>query len=365
MLAVPSLHGGGAERLMVHLANHLDRERFAPTLALGARRGPYLGDVRDDVPIHVLGAERARRAVPAMVRALRTIAPDVVLSSVGFNFAVALARPFVSGRLGVIFREGNSASAFLADVARTSRARATLYRAVYRLLYRRADRIVCQSDFMLGDLAKNFGIAPARMTRIYNAVDVDAIHARCVEPVVYPGRGPHIVTAGKLEYQKGYDVLLPAMARVLRAYPDATLSILGEGGERAALGALAARLGIDRAVRFLGFQGNPFPYFKGADLFVLASRYEGFANVITEAMACGTPVVATDCPGASREVIEPGVTGWLAGNEDAESLAAAIDTALGALDHVDRKHVAQVCEQRFSVDRITASYAAEIERCAA
>lgn len=365
MLAVPSLHGGGAERVMVHLANHLDRARFAPMLALGARRGPYLADVRPDVRIHVLGAERARAAVPAMVRAVWALKPDVVLSTIGFNFAVALARPFLPRRLGVIFREGNSASAFLADVERTSPARAALYRAIYRILYARADRIVCQSDFMLADLAAHLRIPATRMTRIYNAVDIDAIRARCAEPVVYPGRGPHVVTAGKLEYQKGYDVLIPAFARVLRASPDATLTILGEGTERGALDALVRRLGLGHAVRFLGFQPNPFPYFMAADMFVSSSRYEGFANVITEAMACGTPVVATECPGPSREVIDEGATGWLARNEDVDSLAATMTAALAELAQVDRKHVALTCEHRFSVTRIAACYEEEIARCAA
>src|SRR5205085_5185521 len=104
--------------------------------------------------------------------------------------------------------------------------------------------------------------------------------ARCTEPHVYEGRGPHLVTAGKLEYQKGYDLLIPAFARVLRSHPDATLTILGEGADRETLGALASRLRVDHAVRFLGFQRNPFPYFMAADLFISSSRYEGFANVI-------------------------------------------------------------------------------------
>jgi glycosyltransferase involved in cell wall biosynthesis len=365
MIVLPSLHGGGAERVMVHLANHLDRERYEPVLALGAVRGPYVRDVRPDVPIHALGAERARAAVPGVVRTVWRVRPDVVLSTVGLNFALALARPFLPRRLGVIFREGNSTSAFLADVSRKSPGRAALYRAMYRILYARADRIVCQSDGMLADLATRLRVPVARMTRIHNPVDLDAIRARLSEPVVYPGRGPHLVTAGKLEYQKGYDLLIPAFARVRVSRPAATLTILGDGTERAALQATAGRLGLGSAVTFLGFQDNPYPFFKAADVFVSSSRYEGFANVITEAMACGTPVVATDCPGASRELIEPGVTGWLASTEDAASLAEAIETAVDALDHVDRKAIERACERRFSVDRITGCYEAEIARCAA
>jgi glycosyltransferase involved in cell wall biosynthesis len=366
MLLVPSLHGGGAERVMVHIANHLDRARYEPVLVLGAVHGPYLADVRADVGIHGLGgATRARTAVPWVIRAVRTLRPGVVLSTVGLNFAVALARPFLPRKLGVIFREGNSTSAFLSDVARTSRGRAALYRAIYRTLYARADRIVCQSDFMLNDLATQLRLPVARMIRIHNPVDVEAIRVRVAEPIVYRGRGPHLVTAGKLEHQKGYDVLLPAFARVLALHPGATLTILGEGTERAALEAATASLGISAAVRFLGFQANPFPYFQAADLFVSSSRYEGFANVITEAMACGTPVVATECPGASREVIEPGVTGWLARTEDVASLADAMAAGIAALAHVDRKAIELACERRFSVTRITAAYEAEIDRCAA
>src|SRR4051794_37125982 len=122
LFVLHSLIGGGAERVVVQLVNGLDRARFAPVLALGRAEGPYLGDVRADVPLHVLGADRARTAAPALLRAVWRVRPDIVLSTAGFNLAVALARrAFPRGTRGVV-REANSPNAFLADVARTSPA---------------------------------------------------------------------------------------------------------------------------------------------------------------------------------------------------------------------------------------------------
>src|SRR4051794_31975963 len=176
LFALHSLIGGGAERVVVQLVNGLDRARFAPVLALGRAEGPYLGDVRADVPLHVLGADRARTAAPAVLRTVRRLRPDVVLSTAGLNLAVALVRPAFPRGTRVVLREANSPNAFLDDVARTSRARAALYRAAYCLLYRQADAIVCQSDAMVADMAA-LGVPRARLRRIYNPVDVDRVQA--------------------------------------------------------------------------------------------------------------------------------------------------------------------------------------------
>jgi glycosyltransferase involved in cell wall biosynthesis len=291
------------------------------------------------------------------VKAAWSIRPHVILSTLGMNLAVAAGRPFYPPGTRVVLREGNSVTAYLADVARAQPWKARAIRALYRRAYALADRIICQSDYMLQDLAANLGLRKGKLVRIYNPVDIDRIRDLADQGTCpYPEGRPRLVAVGKLAYQKGYDLLLPALAQLRQRHPRAILSILGEGEERAALEAQAADLGLEGSVRFLGFRDNPYPYLKHADLFVLASRYEGFANVILEAMACGKPVVATDCPGGNREAVEPGVTGWLTRAGDAASLADAMLTAVDALPGIDPELIRARCRALYSVDRIRAEY---------
>lgn len=357
LFVVPSLIGGGAERVIVHLANNLDRDVYTPMLALGEKEGPYLKELRDDVAVYELGAVRARRATRAILKLVRSLRPSTVVSTLGLNFAVALASPFFPKGTRVILREGSSPSAFLKEVERTSRARASFYRSMYRLLYSRADKVICQSDYMLNDLMMNLSLPRAKLERVYNPVDFDKIRA-LVESVdsPYTGAGPHLVTVGNMTYAKACDVLLEAFKLVREQYSSAHLTFVGDGDNRQSLEALTESLGLRESINFAGFQSNPFAYVKHASLFVSSSRYEGFSNVILEALACGTPVVATDCPSGNREVIEEGVNGWLAKPEDAASLAETMARAIVEQSELDRGSIRAACESRFSVSHILKLY---------
>ena len=354
LLIVPSLQGGGAERVMVTLANHFDRNRYVPILALGLVKGPYLKDLARDVTIHSLGgAWRARYAVPAVLRMVWSLRPHVVLSTLGLNLAVALARPFFPPGTRVILRAGTTVSAYL----KISSSNACLKTLGYKWLYRLADTVICQSDFMLNDMAINFSLPRQKLVRIYNPVDIERIRtlaAQMGNPFV--GTGPHLLAIGNLYRVKGFEVLLKASKLVRVHHPRTTLTILGEGEDMAKLKRLAQGLGILEATCFLGFQSNPYPYLKHADLFVSSSRYEGFSNVILESLALGTPVVATDCPGGNREVIEEGLNGWLAKVDDVESLAQTICRGIGNGVTLDAAAIQARCEARFSVNHIVELY---------
>lgn len=357
LFVVHSLQGGGAERVIVQLVNNLNRQRYVPLLALGEFEGPYLRDVKDDVAMYRLGARRARAAMPSVLKMVWSLRPDVVVSTAGLNFAVALASPLFPRGTRVVLREANSVSAFLQEVRKRSSLTAWCYRLVYRLVYRFVDLVVCQSDFMLQDIAALTGLPSNKLVRIHNPVDLQRIAALAdQEDSGVVGTGPHLVAVGRCSYQKGYDILLQAVAMVRQMHPSTTLTILGEGEERHGLECLAARLQLGSAVRFLGFQSNPYSYIKRADVFVSSSRYEGSANVILEAMACGKPVVATDCPSSNREVIEEGVTGWLARVEDAQSLAATISRAIAGRAELDATAIRARCESLCSVGHVMALY---------
>jgi glycosyltransferase involved in cell wall biosynthesis len=146
----------------------------------------------------------------------------------------------------------------------------------------------------------------------------------------YAGTGPNLVGAGRLSKEKGFDVLLAAMPHVRAAVPDAHLTILGEGASKPDLLAQRDRLGVNEAVNLVGFQRNPYPYLKHADLLVLPSRFEGMPVVVIEALAVGTPVVASDCPGAVREILRDCPMARLVQPSDSTALAEAIVSVLNS-----------------------------------
>jgi len=317
---------GGAERVITILLRHLDHSRFECHLALVGEGRAFLEDIPGDVTVHHLGVSRMRYCVPAIVKLSRQIEPDTILSTVVFlNAMLMLARPFLSGRPRILLREASLPSAFLAQVARNPR----ILKWMYRRLYPKADQIICLCDAGIDDMVEHLGISRNKLVRIYNPVDVEMVRRQAEgSESPYTGPGPHVMAMGRLQREKAYDVLLRAFSSVLKAFPQAQLAILGEGPLEAQLKEQAAELGGDHAVAFPGFQKNPWPYVKHADLFVLASRFEGLPNALLEALALGTPIVATDCPGGVREIQKSVAEIILVPPEDHVALAAGIIATL-------------------------------------
>jgi glycosyltransferase involved in cell wall biosynthesis len=314
LFTLTDLDAGGAERVVLTLLRHLSRDQFDLHLALVRKRGRFLSDVPSDIPLYDLAAPRVRRAGPAIVSLAREIRPDVIFSTLSYmNNYLLLLRPFLPRGTRIIVREGITVSSAI-----NTWKMSWLWPLLFRILYRFADCIICQCKHMGDDLVENFNVPRGKIATIYNPVDVGLIRALADQgepPFADHGRGPHVVAAGRLSYQKGFDLLIEAFPALLEVHPEAHLWILGDDTsadrrvERDLL-ALCRRLAIDGRVHFAGFQDNPYLYFKHADLFALSSRYEGLPNVLLEAMACGCPTVALDRPGGTREIME------LTGNRD-------------------------------------------------
>jgi glycosyltransferase involved in cell wall biosynthesis len=267
-----------------------------------------------------------RYGLPGIVKLARRLRPQTILSTVLYlNVVLVLAKPFLSGRPKILLREAVLPSAYLAQALSHPR----IWRWLYQHLYPQADRIICLYDAMVDDMANHLAIPRDKLVRIYNPVDIAMVRrlaAAAESP--YSGQGPHIVALGRLQHQKAYDVLLHAFTVARKAVPEARLTILGEGPLEGQLKQQAAVLGVADAVSFPGFQANPWPYVKHADLFVLSSRYEGLPNSLLEALALGVPVVATDCPGGVREIQISAGQIVLVPPEAPEALAEAMIRAL-------------------------------------
>ena len=328
LFLMPTLGGGGAERVIVTLLRHVDRSRFEPHLALVEAVGPYLKEVPADVPLHDLKAKRVRHAIPAIIRLSWKLRPHAIHSAMcELNLATVLSRPFLPPGLRLLIREDSSPSAQNTQ----GRKHPLLWNWLYRQFYPRADRIICVGDYVLDDLADNFGVPRSKMARIYNPVDVDMTRQLAeAGGNPYSGKGPHLVAASRLSTEKGIDVLLDAMPLVRAAVLSADLTILGEGPLKPDLLVQRGRLGLNEAVHLAGFRPNPYPHFKHADLLVLPSRFEGLPLVVLEALAVGTPVVASDCPGALREILSDCPMARLVRPSDAKALAETIVSAVNS-----------------------------------
>ncbi len=317
---------GGAERVITTLAQHLPRDQFELHLALVAARGRLRDQLPADVRVHDLAARRVRWAALPLCRLIRRLRPDVVLSTLGYvNIALILLRPFLPRGIPLIVREANTPSAELAGVGWPR-----LWRAAYRGLYPRAAAIVCPARSICDDLADGFGVPRSKLRHIPNPVDVGRVRESTrASSSPYTETGPHVLGVGRLVAQKGFDRLIDGFARVVREHGTAQLWILGEGPERAALVARAEAQGIAARVHLPGDIADPYPWMSHADVFVLSSRFEGLPNVVLEALACGTRVVAFDAPGGSREILEGLAGTLLVADGDLDALAVAITRCLG------------------------------------
>ncbi len=329
----PGFNSGGIERVTLNLADEFLRRGMDVTLLVLRAEGPLRSQVPDGARVVGLGGGNLYYRLPAVVKTLRRERPDAVLtSSTNINNLALLARRLSGVKTRIVISEHNH---FQREEEQRSRRLSVRFRdQLRRRLYPWADGIAAVSAGVANSL-RAAGIAAGRIQVIHNPIYNLALLEKAEE---LPGHAwfaggaadePVALAVGRLAAQKDYPTLLRAFAALLDERP-ARLVILGEGPDRGALEGLVDELGLESRVALLGYVPNPYAYMAHSKALVLSSTHEGFANVLVEAMACGTQVVSTDCPSGPAEILENGRYGRLAPVGDARGLAKAIGQALDA-----------------------------------
>lgn len=345
---LPSLRGGGAERSILHLVNGLAERGLLIDLVVVEAVGPYLDLLSSAVRLIDLHAGRTLRAIPGLMRYLRKTQPTCLLSVMDHVNIIALIARRLSRIPCRIIISTHTVMSVAASHSLNKRERLIPY--LSRLVYPWADSIVAVSKVVADDLVHCLGLPRERIHVIYNPVAISELMSQSKIPIDHPwltsGKAPVILGVGRLTPVKDFPTLIRAFNEV-RSERDARLVILGEGEQREDLEALIQLLDMEEDVNLPGFVENPFSYMAQAAVMVLSSRTEALPSVLIQAMACGTPVVSTDCPGGVREILEDGKYGELAPVGDAHRLAQAI---LSTLDNPAKPEWLQRKAAEFSLE---------------
>ncbi len=320
---------GGVERMITNLAGGMAKAGCHVDLVLAKARGEHLAAIPPQVRVVKLGSRHTLTSLVPLVRYLRREKPDALLAAKDRAIKVAVtARYLTAPNLRLIGRLGTTVSAALDGRNPLKR---WLWYSSMRLFYRGVDQIIAVSGGVARDVQRIAGLSPDRIRVVRNPVVTPQMRELALAEPPHPWLSkkelPIILGAGRLTRQKDFPTLLRAFARLQNRRPS-RLIILGEGALRQRLMELASELGISEKLALPGFAINPYAWLARADLFVLSSAWEGSPNVLTEALALGTPAVATDCPSGPREILQQGRYGPLVPVGNAEALAEAMEYTL-------------------------------------
>lgn len=387
-VALPALKGGGMERVMLTLAHAFAQAGHRVDLVICELKGPYVAMLPSSVnlvPLQQTSYFHARmtalaadiqtaaamlkpvllpistpvqlRTLPSLARYLEAQAPDAIVScSPHLNLAVLWAKRLAAVSTRVIVTQHTMLSYKAHPRSYQKKWRWRFLLPLLRRVLPRANAIVAVSEAVAADLVESLCIAHERITTIYNPVVDRALFDRARAPLQHPwfraNEPPVVLGVGRLVAVKDFPTLLRAFAR-LRSHRPARLMLLGEGDERQKLELLIDQLDMRADCCLVGQVGNPFAYMARAKVLVLSSSYEGFGNVLVEALACGCPVVSTDCPGGAVEILQNGRYGLLVPAGDDAAMAKAIETTL---DRAPERQTLQTRSLHFSVDRAVQRY---------
>jgi glycosyltransferase involved in cell wall biosynthesis len=352
---------GGTERISLTMAHALQARGCQVTLLLMAGVGQLLSSVNDGITVHDFGKKRVIECLPGLWRYLRTKRPEVLFTALPtVNIAGIVANLFAGRKTAIMPVEHMPVGI---DSTQNPRLEPRIAYSLYPWFYGFADRIITIGEDARADFLRTFPtVDPNKIELIYNGVvDDELFSAGREEPELawlreQPRSVPIVVTVGRLSPEKNFQLLVRAFALLRKELP-CRLIIMGTGTEHSKLQALINELGLSSEVLLSGYVKNLYACLTRADLFVLSSRYETLPTVVIEALACGTPVVATPCTGV-REILAGGRFGTILAGTEPETMAAAMLQSL----HGKTDRQALIARgQEFSVERAAKQYLALID----
>jgi glycosyltransferase involved in cell wall biosynthesis len=330
LFVIPSLAGGGAERVLVSLVARLTPSQFKPEVITFYPDNIFKGELPSYISVKTMSAGHSflakLRLFLQLIWAFKKKRFDLICSHLSYANWITTLAWLVAGKPCPLVITQHNLPTFTSQTA----PRPSLQRFLIRTLYPRATKIVAVCQAVKEDLVARFKINPGKITVIYNGIDQDRVRTLAQQDLVLQEnqvsvkQDPLIITVGRFSAQKNQELLLRAFKQVKTSLLKAQLIILGEGEKKQELIDLARQLGISDSVHFLNFQPNPFSFITQSDVLVLSSAWEGFPLVILEAMVCGTPVVAANCPSGIPELITHQQNGWLVPAGDDQKMAEAI-----------------------------------------
>ncbi len=348
--------------MFFQLIEGLNKSVYSPSLVVSKGGGRYFDSISDDVDKFILNG--GRYPVRHFARMVDRLKPDIVITTLRMNITAAFARPFQKHKSVLVSRQANAIDANFIELRKKSLIKHRLAELLTKVSFRISDAFIAQSTDMANELERYIS-QDQKVIIIGNPIDVEetklsVFRNKSVGYSIKVG-SPSYISVGRLTHQKGYDLLIPAFAMLLKNQPEAKLTIVGEGPERNFLEQMIAHLRLSESVYLVGYKDNVLELVGSSDIFVSSSRYEGFSNAILEAMALGKPVVATNCEGGTRDMILDGETGILAKKSSTNELYEALKRAIASdwltLGLSGKRHV----EMKFSKEKIINDYEAAFD----
>jgi glycosyltransferase involved in cell wall biosynthesis len=359
-IILPNLEAGGAEKLVMYLANEWAERKHEVHIILLQDRGVFINLLSPKIRLIKLGVKNIRQAIIPLSRAITRLNSEIVWSNMWPLTTATVIAWLLSGKRGKLV---------LTDHVNLSMAAkyelnlpAWYLKWTVSMAYQFATGLTAVSYGVAADIAKLSRCEVQSINVIYNpcatGVSAKRENSKTREMLWGSGFKSHILAVGTLKAQKNHELLIDAFSRLPKSF-RAKLTILGDGPLRTHLKQLIQKLNLDQCVSLPGFVLDPYPWFRSSDLFVLSSSWEGFGNVIVEALECGLPVVSTDCPSGPREILEDGRYGILVKPGDPIALCDAIATSL-SIPPDSIKLMSRAKE--FSIEKISGEYLGLFEK---
>jgi glycosyltransferase involved in cell wall biosynthesis len=356
LIVVPSLSGGGAEKIAVNLANHWHCSGRSVKLLVFKLVGPYKKQLHDDLMVINLKAARTRFSIFYLLAYILRHQHEAILSVLRDSNIICGLAFFFDRKTTLIFREANTLDA----IRRMPPLKNILYTFLMKLSYRRANIVIANSLETKNDLLRSKIVNPEKVISIGNPVISSTSGLLSSEVVSHRWLDDEeckvVLSVGRLHYQKNHALLIRAFAEAVKLDHRLRLIVIGEGEEKNNLVSLSRSLDVYDKIDFISFQQSIYPYYANCDVFVLTSRWEGFGNVLVEALYCGARIICTKCPGGPVEILNNGEFGRIIPNYNIGALAGAILEEIGQPQSPSRRASLRNQANNFSVEKIASEY---------